>query len=48
VFLVDSLNFILLYVAQLCDLGFICNFTVDDVLITSVDGSNVMFKGFRH
>jgi hypothetical protein len=45
--LVDSLNFILLSVAQLCDLAFICNFTVD-VLITSVDGSNLMFKGFRH
>jgi hypothetical protein len=31
VLLVESLNFNLLSVAQLCDLGFSCNFTVDDV-----------------
>jgi hypothetical protein len=48
VLLVDSLNFNLLSVPQLCDLDFSCNFTVDGVLITSVDGSNLMFKGFRH
>jgi hypothetical protein len=46
--LVESLNFNLLSVAQLCDLGFSCNFTVDDVIISSVDGSNLKFKGFRH
>jgi hypothetical protein len=46
--LVDCLNFNLLSVAQLCDLGFSCNFTIDEVLITSGDGSNLMFKGFRH
>jgi hypothetical protein len=44
VLLVESLNFNLLSVGQLCDLGFSCNFTVDDVLISS----NQMFKGFRH
>jgi hypothetical protein len=48
VLLVESLNFNLLSVAQLCDLGFSCNFIVDDVLISSVDGSNLIFKGFRH
>jgi hypothetical protein len=48
VLLVDSLNFNLLFVAQLCDLGFSCNFTFDDVLITSIDGSNIMFNEFRH
>jgi hypothetical protein len=48
VLLVESLNFNLLPVSQLCDLGFSCNFTVDDVLISSVDGSNLIFKGFRH
>jgi hypothetical protein len=37
-----SLNFNLLSVAQLCDLG------VDDVEIISVDGSNLIFKGFRY
>jgi hypothetical protein len=48
VLLVESLIFNLLSVAQLCNLGFSCNFTVDDVLISSVDGSNLIFKGFRH
>jgi hypothetical protein len=48
VLLVESLNFNLLSVAQLCDLGFSCNFTVDDVIISSVDGSNLKFKGFRY
>ena len=46
--LVESLNFNLLSVAQLCDLGFSCNFTVDDVIISSVDGINLKFKGFRY
>jgi hypothetical protein len=48
VLLVKSLNFNLLSVAQLCDLGFSCNFTIDDVIISSVDGSNLKFKGFRY
>ena len=48
VLLVESLNFKLLYVAQLCDLGFKCIFGVDDVEIISVDGSNLIFKGFRY
>ena len=38
----------MLSVAQLCDLGFSCNFIVDDVLIYSVDGSNLTFKGFKY
>jgi hypothetical protein len=48
VLLVESLNFNLLHVAQLCDLGFKCIFRVDDVEIISVDGSNLIFKGFRY
>jgi hypothetical protein len=48
VLLVESLNFNLLSVAQLCDLGFSFNFLVDDVLISSVDGSNLILKSFRH
>ena len=36
VLLVESLNFNLLFVAQLCDLGFKCIFGVDDVEIISV------------
>ena len=46
--LVESLNFNLLSVAQLCDLVFKCIFRVDDVEIISVDGSNLIFKGFRY
>ena len=46
VLLVESLNFNLLSVAQLCDLGFKCIFGVDDVEIISVDGYNLIFKGF--
>ena len=46
--LVESLNFNLLSVAQLCDLSFKCIFRVDDVEIISVDGSNLIFKGFRY
>ena len=48
VLLVESLNFNFLFVAQLCDLGFKCIFGVDDVEIISVDGSNLIFKGFRY
>jgi hypothetical protein len=48
VLLVESLNFNLLSVAQLYDLGFKCIFGVDDVEIISVDGSNLIFKGFRY
>ena len=48
VLLVESLNFNLLSVAQLCDLRFKCIFGVDDVEIISVDGSNLIFKGFRY
>ena len=48
VMLVERLNFNLLSVAQLCDLAFKCIFGVDDVEIISVDGSNLIFKGFRY
>ena len=46
--LVESMNFNLLFVAQLYDLGFKCIFGVDDVEIISVDGSNLIFIGFRY
>ena len=48
VLLIESLNFNLLSMAQLYDLGFKCIFRVDDVEIISVDGSNLIFKGFRY
>jgi 3-dehydroquinate synthase class II len=47
VLLVESLDFNLLSVAQLCDLDFKCIFGSDDVEVISVDGSNLIFKGFR-
>ena len=46
VLLVESMNFNLLSMAQLCDLGFKYIFGVDDVEIISVDGSNLIFKGY--
>jgi hypothetical protein len=48
VLLVESLNFNLLSVAQLCDLGFKCIFGLDNVEIISIDGSNLIFKGFKY
>jgi hypothetical protein len=48
VLLVESLNFNLLLVAQLCDLGFKCIFGVNNVEIINVDSSNLIFKGFRY
>jgi hypothetical protein len=48
VLLVENLNFNLLSVAQLCDFGFKYIFRVDDVEFISVDGSNLIFKGFRY
>ena len=44
VLLVGRLNFNLLLVAQLCDLGFKCIFGVDDVEMISLDGSNLYSK----
>jgi hypothetical protein len=44
VLLVESLDFNLLSVAQLCDLGFKCIFGSDDVEVISIDGSNLIFK----
>ena len=46
--LVERLNFNLLSMAQLCDLGFKYIFGVDDVEIICVDGSNLIFKDFRY
>ena len=46
--LVESLNFNLFSIAQLCDLGFKCIFGVDDVEIINVYGSNLIFKGFKY
>jgi hypothetical protein len=48
VLLVDSLNLNLLSIAQLCDNGYKCTFTSNDFEVTSLDGKDYIFKGFRH
>ncbi|WVZ80771.1 hypothetical protein U9M48_028224, partial [Paspalum notatum var. saurae] len=48
VLLVDSLNFNLLSVGQLCDLGFQCLFKPNEVVVSKIDGGEEVFKGFRH
>ena len=48
VLLVDSLKFNLLAVTQLCDFGYKCSFTKDDVVVTSLDRKDHIYKGFRH
>ena len=49
VLLVDSLKLNLLVVTQLCDdFGYKCSFTKDDVVVTSLDGKDHIFTGFRH
>ena len=46
--LVDSLKFNLLADTQLCDFGYKCSFTKDDVVVASLDGKDHIFTGFRH
>jgi transposase InsO family protein len=48
VLFVDSLKFNLLAVTQLCDFGYKCSFTKDDVVVTSLDGKDNIFTGFRY
>jgi hypothetical protein len=48
VLLVEFLSYNLLSVAQLCDLGLICKFSPNDVVITSIKNNELIFKGFRY
>jgi hypothetical protein len=48
VLLVDSLNFDLLSIAQLCDNGYKCTFISNDFEVTSLDGKDSIFKCFHH
>jgi len=48
VLLVASLSFNLLFVGQLCDLGFQCLFTEKEVVVSKKDDDQVIFKGFRY
>ena len=45
---VEDLCFNLLSVGQLCDLGYQCLFTTNDVLVTNVHDDELIFKGFRY
>lgn len=46
--LVESLNFNLLSVAQICDLGLICSFSNEGVTISNAKDSSLVFKGFKY
>ena len=48
VLLVESLDYNLLSVAQLCDLGYKCIFSSKEVDVVNASESNLIFKGFRH
>ena len=45
---VASLSFNLLFVGQLCDLGFQCLFTEKEVVVSNKDDDQVIFKDFRY
>jgi hypothetical protein len=45
---VASLSFNLLSVGQLCDLGYQCLFSPNEVVVTNIDDKQVIFKGFRY
>jgi hypothetical protein len=46
--LVDTLNFKLLSVGQLCDLGYNTTFTNEGVEVTRKSNDELIFKGFRY
>ena len=48
VLLVESVSFNLLSIAQLCDLGLICTFSDQEVVVTCKENKSLIFKGFRH
>jgi hypothetical protein len=45
---VAYLSFNLLSVGQLCDLGYQCLFTPNEVVVSKIDDKQVIFKGFRY
>src|SRR5438128_10995288 len=47
-FHVEDLFFNLLSIGQLCDLGYQCLFTANDVLVTNVHDNELIFKDFRY
>ena len=45
---VEDLCFNLLFIGQLCDFGYQCVFTANDILVTSIHENELIFKGFRY
>jgi hypothetical protein len=45
---VASLSFNLLSIGQLCDLGYQCLFTPNEVVVLKIDDKQMIFKGFRY
>jgi hypothetical protein len=48
VLFVESLSFNLLSITQLCDLGLICTFDKNCVVVIHEKNKSLVFKGFRH
>ena len=48
VLLVGSLNFNLLSVGKLCNMGYQCIFKPSEVIVSKLDSDDVIFKGFQH
>jgi hypothetical protein len=45
---VAFLSFNLLSVGKLCDLGYQCSFTPNEVVVSKIDDKQVIFKSFRY
>jgi hypothetical protein len=45
---VASLSFNLLSVGKLCDLGYQCLFTPNEVVVSKIDDKQIIFKGFKY
>jgi hypothetical protein len=45
---VASFSFNLLSIGQLCDLGYQCSFTPNEVVVSKIEDKQLIFKGFRY
>ena len=48
VLFVEALSFNLISIAQLCDLGLMCTFDKNGVVVTLEEDKSLVFTGFRH
>ena len=48
VLFVEALSFNLISIAQLCDLGLMCTFDKNGVVVTFEEDKSLVFTGFRH